>query len=274
MTQLVTFTDQSTNSPTAWSWTFGDNTSSTVQSPTHTYTAAGTYTVVLDGHQQRRLGHLHEDQLHYRRRVPADFTATTTWGLPPLAVNFTDACKNNATSWSWTFGDGGTSTAQNPSHTYSTQGYYTVSLQASNAYGSNTATKTNYIAVCSNYVYVYPTAYTMGVPTGGNQHVVSGTLADVQSGTGNGMVFACDTAVQYKGYNWVNVTWTAPTGYTPSQIAGITLDWQAMTPTYRTSVGSNVRGRTVSAMVTAPAASSTCPTPSPTTPGPSPRPGW
>ncbi len=162
----------------------------------------------------------------------ADFTATPTWGLPPLAVNFTDACKNNATSWSWTFGDGGTSTAQNPSHTYSTQGYYTVSLQASNAYGSNTATKTNYIAVCSNYVYVYPTAYTMGVPTGGNQHVVSGTLADVQSGTGNGMVFACDTAVQYKGYNWVNVTWTAPTGYTPSQIAGITLDWQAMTPTY------------------------------------------
>lgn len=43
----VVFTDQSTNSPTSWAWTFGDSSSGTTQHPTHTYTSAGTYTVTL-----------------------------------------------------------------------------------------------------------------------------------------------------------------------------------------------------------------------------------
>ncbi len=232
VTQLVTFTDQSTNSPTAWSWTFGDTTSSTLQSPTHTYTAAGTYTVVLTATNSGGSDTCTKTNYITVAAFHADFSATPTWGLPPLAVSFSDGCLNNATSWSWTFGDGGTSTVQNPSHTYNSAGYYSVSLQASNAYGSDTNTKNSFIVVCSSYVYVYPTAYVMGVPSGGNQHVVSGTLANVQSGSGNGMVFECDTSQQYHGYNWVNVTWTAPTGYTPSQIAGITLDTQMMTPSY------------------------------------------
>lgn len=43
----VTFTDTSTNGPTAWSWSFGDGATSTAQNPSHTYTAAGSYTVSL-----------------------------------------------------------------------------------------------------------------------------------------------------------------------------------------------------------------------------------
>ncbi len=43
----VIFTDQSTQSPTAWAWTFGDDGTSTAQHPSHTYSAAGTYTVSL-----------------------------------------------------------------------------------------------------------------------------------------------------------------------------------------------------------------------------------
>jgi uncharacterized membrane protein len=43
----VAFTDSSTNRPTAWSWTFGDSSTSTVQNPSHTYTTAGTYTAKL-----------------------------------------------------------------------------------------------------------------------------------------------------------------------------------------------------------------------------------
>ncbi len=43
----VSFTDSSTNTPTAWSWTFGDSSTSTAQNPSHTYNAAGSYTVAL-----------------------------------------------------------------------------------------------------------------------------------------------------------------------------------------------------------------------------------
>jgi PKD repeat protein len=77
----------------------------------------------------------------------AEFSANVTSGTAPLAVNFTDLSANNPTSWAWNFGDGGTSTAQNPSHTYTTAGSYTVTLTATNAFGSDGETKTGYITV-------------------------------------------------------------------------------------------------------------------------------
>ena len=77
----------------------------------------------------------------------ADFAGAPVSGEYPLNVSFTDLSSGDPTGWSWTFGDGGTSTAQNPSHTYSAAGTYTVSLTASNAQGNDTATKTNYITV-------------------------------------------------------------------------------------------------------------------------------
>ena len=77
----------------------------------------------------------------------AAFNGTPTSGTAPLTVAFTDASTNSPTSWSWTFGDGGTSTAQNPSHVYDTAGTYSVSLTVENADGSDTETKTGYITV-------------------------------------------------------------------------------------------------------------------------------
>jgi PKD repeat protein len=77
----------------------------------------------------------------------AAFTASPTAGVQPLAVTFTDTSTNTPTSWSWNFGDGYTSTLQNPSHTYTTGGTYTVSLTATNSKGSNTLTRTSYITV-------------------------------------------------------------------------------------------------------------------------------
>jgi PKD repeat protein len=77
----------------------------------------------------------------------AQFAGEPTSGPAPLAVQFTDLSTGSPTSWSWTFGDGGTSTAQHPSHTYNDIGTYTVTLVASNAYGSDTETKTGYITV-------------------------------------------------------------------------------------------------------------------------------
>jgi len=77
----------------------------------------------------------------------ADFTANVTSGTAPLTVQFTDLSANNPASWSWDFGDGGTSTEQNPSHTYTVAGSYTVSLTVSNEYGSDTKTEIDYITV-------------------------------------------------------------------------------------------------------------------------------
>jgi PKD repeat protein len=140
----VTFTDQSTNDPTTWSWDFGDGGTSTLQNPSHEYTTPGTFTVRLtatntDGHDiEEKVGYITA-----RPPVPApvaSFTQTPSSGLAPLAVTFMDQSTNSPTSWSWDFGDGSTSTEQSPSHTYSAFGVYTVSLTATNAGGSNTST--------------------------------------------------------------------------------------------------------------------------------------
>jgi len=79
----------------------------------------------------------------------ADFSGNPTSGQVPLTVYFTDLSTGSPTSWSWTFGDGGTSTAQNPSHQYTADGSYTVSLTATNANGSDNETKSNYVTVAS-----------------------------------------------------------------------------------------------------------------------------
>jgi len=77
----------------------------------------------------------------------AEFSANITSGTAPLAVVFTDQSTNSPTSWQWDFGDESTSTQQNPSHTYNTDGSYTVTLTATNGNGSNVKTKPNYIVV-------------------------------------------------------------------------------------------------------------------------------
>ena len=70
----------------------------------------------------------------------AAFSANTTSGNSPLDVQFTDTSSNYPTSWLWDFGDGTTSTEQNPNHIYTTPGNYTVTLTAINAAGNSTYT--------------------------------------------------------------------------------------------------------------------------------------
>ncbi len=144
----VTFTDSSTNAPTGWSWTFGDSNTSTAQSPSHTYSSAGTYTVALTAtNSYGNNTNTKNDYITVGNAPVANFSGTPTIGPAPLAVTFTDGSTNTPTAWSWTFGDSNTSTVQSPSHTYSSAGSYTVALTATNAYGSNTNTKNNYITV-------------------------------------------------------------------------------------------------------------------------------
>jgi PKD repeat protein len=145
----VSFTDLSTSDPTAWEWDFGDGGMSTEQNPSHEYLAPGSYSVSLTASNAG--GADTETKADYITVVPpppaADFSAAPTSGPAPLEVAFTGLSSNEPTSWSWDFGDGDTSTTQNPSHAYLTPGCYTVSLTAANAGGADTDTKTGYIVV-------------------------------------------------------------------------------------------------------------------------------
>src|SRR5262249_5371816 len=79
----------------------------------------------------------------------ADFSASPTTGVAPLSVAFTDSSTGTPTSWSWTFGDGATSTVRNPTHVYATAGTFSVTLQVANAAGSDSLTRTGLVQVGS-----------------------------------------------------------------------------------------------------------------------------
>jgi len=85
----------------------------------------------------------------------AEFTADQTEGTCPLTVKFTDQSTGEITSWFWDFGDGETSTEQNPTHMYCSTGYFTVSLTVTGPGGSDTETKEDYIHVTPDFDKCY-----------------------------------------------------------------------------------------------------------------------
>ncbi len=146
----VAFTDKSTGAPTAWSWSFGDGTNSTVQNPTHKYSKAGNYTVTLTASNSAGSNKITKSSYIKVKTVTkpvANFTSNVTSGYAPLNAAFTDKSSGTPTSWNWSFGDGMNSAIQNPTHAYSKAGNYTVTLTASNSAGSNKITKSSYIKV-------------------------------------------------------------------------------------------------------------------------------
>lgn len=153
----VTFTDQSSNSPTSWFWQFGDTETSTVQNPVHIYssTATVTYTVTLTatnggGSDDETKSSLLTVDPSVADAVAA-FTATPVSGVQNLGVQFNDQSTGTPApnSWIWNFGDGSaTTTEQNPLHVYTTVGVYTVTLTAANATPTtDSEVKTSYITV-------------------------------------------------------------------------------------------------------------------------------
>jgi len=77
----------------------------------------------------------------------ANFSGTPTSGTAPLEVSFTDSSTGDVESWSWSFGDGGSSTNQNPTHTYEDFGTYTVSLEVTGPGEADTEIRNDYITV-------------------------------------------------------------------------------------------------------------------------------
>lgn len=136
----VTFTDNSQNA-TSSLWYFGLTNTSKEKNPTYTFTSPGTYRVVLEVSNERGWDAAAQE-ITVQGQQPvlpeSGFDADTSNGLN---VQFADTSQN-ANGWNWNFGDGTNSTEQNPVHTYSTAGSYTVTLTASNENGTSLANKT------------------------------------------------------------------------------------------------------------------------------------
>jgi hypothetical protein len=114
----------------------------------------GEYTVtlrLLDSSCAKTYDEIVFPSIGYRPVAPpvTDFTASQTSGSRPLFVSFTDHSTGDINSWLWDFGDGRTSTRQNPSHVYTRPGVYTVKLTVSGPMGEDTEVKENYIEVHS-----------------------------------------------------------------------------------------------------------------------------
>ncbi len=136
--QTVHFIDQSQGTIYGWYWNFGDPASgvtntSTLQNPTHTFTVPGTYNVCLtiygaDSCQDVTCQAL---TINVLPNCQAAFTYYTDSTGSAYAVHFLDQSVGNITNWAWTFGDGSSSSEQNPVHVYPAPGYYLVSLTVS-----------------------------------------------------------------------------------------------------------------------------------------------
>ncbi|HEU4472373.1 MAG TPA: PKD domain-containing protein, partial [Flavisolibacter sp.] len=133
--QSVQFTDL-TNEADEWQWLFGDGSSSTEQNPTHQYSDTGFQSVTLYATNNGCRDSL--TKIDYIRIKPpiADFGYLTSCDNR-LLFDFRDS-SIGATTWFWDFGDGNTSTLQNPVHIYSAYDTYTVSLTVTNDTCSHT----------------------------------------------------------------------------------------------------------------------------------------
>jgi PKD repeat protein len=181
----VTYTDLSTNSPTSWNWSFPGGTPSTsvAQNPVITYSSSGVFSATLTATNSSGSNTFVRTNYITVNTCASPVVSFSGWPTTLCAgqsVNFSDLSSNSPTSWNWTFPGGApaSSTAQNPVVNYAAAGTYTVTLSATNGFGTNTSTATNYITVSN----CPPTGVGLIVNDGSLIHVQPGALVTVQGG--------------------------------------------------------------------------------------------
>lgn len=138
----VAFTDLSTDpdgSVISWYWRFGDGDVSFNRSPTHVYAEGGTYTVTLSVVDNRTASDSETRSVTVVAPGNEPPVAGFSVSVTELTATFTDESTDgdgNVVSWAWDFGDGGSSTAQNPMHTYDAAGNYDVTLTVTDDVGA------------------------------------------------------------------------------------------------------------------------------------------
>jgi len=210
------------NTGSSFSWSFGDGGTSTAANPVYSYNSAGTYTVSLTVNgsvTQVMTGMITvtNSSVPVSDPASASFTASSTVGGAPTLINF-NYTGTNGSSFMWSFGDGGTSTLQNPSYTYSFPGNFSVQLVVN---GSVTNEQPNLITITNT---------TSGTVSGGTLNVSSfGATGD---------------AVQFYVNTVSNSTLVTTTNIVPNSAIGDGIEvFQAGVQTYGVnSYGTNAYG--------------------------------
>ena len=185
----------------SWDWDYDDGNGSTQENPTHNFTQEGEYDVSLIVTTNQGCS----DTLSQ---------LVSVWPLPVVDFSSTEECEGNATvftdqstvsnaitnntiaNWSWSYGDGGTATTQNPSHTYSTSGSYNVTLTATTNNGCTSDVTLPVI------VYATPVADFTGI----NLEACSGTCPELTSTS------AVDGPSTIVNYEWFMSNGTTQSG--------------------------------------------------------------
>ena len=183
-------------------WEFGDGNTSTVQNTTHQYTIPDTYNVTLtvtdnDGATNSTTKKITVSPWETPVSPPnASFTYSPANPTTIDTVQFTDTSTDpdgTITEWYWEFGDGSTSTLQNPTHQYTTAGNYTVSLTvydndgATNSSSSSievTAASKERIYIDGNSQFTAENGVSSGTGTATNPYIIEGKNIDGQGGYG------------------------------------------------------------------------------------------
>jgi PKD repeat protein len=189
----VSFTGSATGgtAPYSYSWNFGDGSAaSTAQNPSHTYSAAGTYTATLTVTDAASPAHNATSTVTVTvsavgNPLAATASATPTSGQVPLNVAFTGTGTGGTPpySYSWNFGDGSAaSTSQNPSHTYSAAGTYTAALTVTDSASPAKTAASNVTVTASPIEGTAPGAPTGLSASGGNGQVSLSWTAPASNG--------------------------------------------------------------------------------------------
>jgi PKD repeat protein len=177
----VSFTGSASGgtAPYSYSWAFGDGATSTAQNPSHSYTAAGTYTATLtvtdaSSPAKTATSSVVVTVSAVGNPLATTVSATPTSGQIPLSVAFTGTATGGTPpySYSWAFGDGSTSTAQNPSHTYSSAGTFTATLTVTDS-SSPAKTASSSVSITASPIAGTPP----GAPTGATATAGNGQVA-------------------------------------------------------------------------------------------------
>ncbi|MDB5191300.1 MAG: hypothetical protein JWQ96_863 [Segetibacter sp.] len=157
----ATFTATSSPSPISFTWKMGDGATYSTAAVNHTYSSSGTYEVTLINDFGGCVDSV-KKTINVLALPMANFSApTTTACKAPFTVNFSDG-STGAIEWSWDFGDGLVSNQKNPSHTYTSPGFFNVRLTIKNSNGCTaTIDKAAFVKI------VAPKAVVTNIPVSG-----------------------------------------------------------------------------------------------------------